>query len=68
MVKKLRTLAASGDVDGAKTTLATVIKRLDQAADKHIIHKNKASRQKSRLTLLVNKTVAKPAASEPAAG
>ena len=36
MVKKVRTLATAGDLDGAKTALATVIKRLDQAADKHL--------------------------------
>jgi small subunit ribosomal protein S20 len=71
MVKKLRAMADAGDVEGAKTALQTAIKRLDQAADKHLIHKNNASRQKSRLTLLVNKAAqggSKPAASEPAAG
>jgi len=70
MVKKLRALAAGGDAEGAKTHLQAVIKRLDQAADKHLIHKNTASRQKSRLTQLVNK-VAKGAGkptSEAAAG
>ena len=61
MVKKVRTLAGSGDVDGAKAALAATIKRLDQAADKNLIHKNKASRTKSRLTVLLNKTAAAPA-------
>jgi small subunit ribosomal protein S20 len=64
MVKKVRTLATAGDLDGAKTALATVIKRLDQAADKHLIHKNKAARTKSRLTVLLNK-VAQGASSAP---
>jgi small subunit ribosomal protein S20 len=61
MVKKVRTLAGSGDVNGAKAALADTIKRLDQAADKHLIHKNKASRTKSRLTVLLNKAAASPA-------
>lgn len=61
-VKKVRSNAAAANVDGAKDALQTAIKKLDQAADKHLIHKNKASRLKSRLTKLVNKTNAKPAA------
>jgi small subunit ribosomal protein S20 len=70
MVKKVRTLAGAGDLDAAKTALQTVIKRLDQAADKHLIHKNKAARTKSRLTVLLNKAAqggVKPAA-KPAQG
>lgn len=61
-VKKVRVNAAAAKVDDAKTTLAVAIKKLDQAADKHLIHKNKAARLKSRLTKLVNKTNAAPAA------
>lgn len=60
-VKKVRVNAAAAKVDDAKTTLAVAIKKLDQAADKHLIHKNKAARLKSRLTKLVNKTNAAPA-------
>ncbi len=61
-VKKVRVNAAAAKVDDAKTTLAVAIKKLDQAADKHLIHKNKAARLKSRLTKLVNKSAAAPAA------
>ncbi len=61
-IKKVRANAAAAKVDDAKTTLAVAIKKLDQAADKHLIHKNKAARLKSRLTKLVNKTNAAPAA------
>jgi small subunit ribosomal protein S20 len=70
MVKKLRTQAAGGEVDAAKATLQTAIQRLDQAADKHLIHKNKAARTKSRLTKLINKVAAGTAkpAGEAAAG
>jgi len=64
-VKKVRVNAAAAKVDDAKTTLAVAIKKLDQAADKHLIHKNKAARLKSRLTKLVNKTNAAPAAPAP---
>jgi small subunit ribosomal protein S20 len=59
LVKKVRTLAANGNVEGAKAALQLVIKRLDQAADKHLIHKNAAARKKSRLAQLVNKAAQK---------
>jgi small subunit ribosomal protein S20 len=65
-VKKVRTTAASvpggtAKVEDAKTVLLLAIKKLDQSAAKHLIHPNKASRDKSRLTKLVNKLTA-PAA------
>ncbi len=56
LVKKVRVAAAGSDAEASKQALDVVIKRLDQAAAKHLIHKNKASRTKSRLTKLVNKT------------
>ena len=65
LVKKVRQSAAASDVDASKQALEAVIKRLDQAAAKHLIHKNKASRTKSRLTKLVNKTAAAPKAPAP---
>ena len=58
-IKKVR---GSSDAEAAKTELQTAIKKIDQSADKHLIHKNKAARLKSRLTKLVNKlSVAKTA-------
>lgn len=55
VVKKVRTSAATNDIERTKENLAIAIKRLDQAAAKHLIHKNKAARTKSRLTKLLNK-------------
>jgi small subunit ribosomal protein S20 len=58
LVKKVRTTAAASDVNASKGALQVVIQRLDQAAAKGLIHKNKAARTKSRLTKLVNKATA----------
>lgn len=70
-VKKVRTTAAA--VPGgtqtlaeAKSALMIAIKKIDQSAAKHLIHANKAARDKSRLTKLINKLSAAPAA--PASG
>ncbi|HUQ72416.1 MAG TPA: 30S ribosomal protein S20 [Planctomycetaceae bacterium] len=54
-IKKVRVSAGASDAESAKTALGTAIKKLDQGAGKHLIHKNKAARLKSRLTKLVNK-------------
>jgi small subunit ribosomal protein S20 len=54
-IKKVRVSAAASDADKATSELQAAIKKLDQSADKHLIHKNKAARLKSRLTKLVNK-------------
>lgn len=52
-VKKVRKLADGGNVEEAREIFPTVQKKLDQAAAKNLIHKNKASRLKSRLSALV---------------
>lgn len=57
-VKKVRTISAAGATSDAQSALQLAIKKLDQSAAKGLIHKNKASRLKSRLTLLVNKVAA----------
>lgn len=62
-IKKVRVSAAASDVETTKSSLQTAIKKLDQAADKHLIHRNKAARLKSRLTKLSNKVAAASAAS-----
>ncbi|HEY0982117.1 MULTISPECIES: 30S ribosomal protein S20 [unclassified Schlesneria] len=59
-VKKVRTAAAAVTtgavkVEDAQAVLKLAIKKLDQSAAKHLIHPNKASRDKSRLTRLINK-------------
>ncbi len=42
-------------VDDKRTLLSLVSKKLDQSAAKNLIHKNAASRTKSRLALRLNK-------------
>jgi len=54
-IKKYETALAAGNVDEAKVLLGSAIKSIDMAASKGMIHKNVASRKKSRLTLKLNK-------------
>lgn len=54
-IKKYETAIEAGNVDEAKVLLGSTIKSIDMAASKGIIHKNVASRKKSRLTLKLNK-------------
>ncbi len=51
-IKKLTLMSSKTE---ASTYLPTVISMLDKLAKTNLIHKNKASNQKSRLTRLVNK-------------
>jgi len=53
--KKFNALLNENKFDEAKDCLKILIKRLDQAASKGIIHKNKANRKKSRLSKKLNK-------------
>jgi len=52
---------AAGDATTASTELVSAIVKLDKAAAKGIIHKNKAARLKSRMTKKVNALKAIPA-------
>ncbi|OMF34154.1 30S ribosomal protein S20 [Paenibacillus sp. FSL H8-0548] len=45
---------AGTDVDAAKAALIAATKKLDKAATKGLIHKNAASRKKSRLAKRLN--------------
>ncbi len=58
-VKKVRIAAESGDAAAAQTALRDAQKELDQAAAKNLLHKNAASRTKSRLSRLVKSIAAK---------
>ena len=51
-VKKARAAVEGGDAAAVDEALRAAAKRLDQAAAKNLIHKNAASRTKSRLTKL----------------
>lgn len=59
LIKKIRKSAAAGKTGEAASLLPQASKLLDKAAKKHIIHANKASRTKSRLQKLIDKTSAK---------
>lgn len=60
-VKKARAAVESGAND-SEAVLKLAAKKLDQAAAKHLIHKNAAARTKSRLAKLnKKKTAAAPA-------
>lgn len=49
MIKKAFAAIDAGDLENAKTTTVEAVKALDKAAAKGAIHKNNASRRKSRL-------------------
>ena len=52
LTRKFQKLIADGSAE-AKDFYRTLTKRLDQAASKKLIHRNTASRRKSRLARLV---------------
>ncbi|MBU3160111.1 30S ribosomal protein S20 [Clostridium frigoris] len=53
-VKKFETALVTGDITEAKVTYASVVKALDMAVTKGILHINKAARRKSRLAAKLN--------------
>jgi len=55
-IKKVRKLVEAGDEAGAKEAFRFAVKKLDQSADKDLVHKNTAARVKSRLSALLKKT------------
>ncbi|MCA9000140.1 MAG: 30S ribosomal protein S20 [Planctomycetaceae bacterium] len=57
-VKKVRLAADAGDQDAAQAALREAQKQIDQAASKKLIHKNTASRTKSRLSRYVKSKLA----------
>lgn len=58
VVTKSRVASTGTDAAAADSAFRLAAKRLDQAAAKHLIHKNKAARLKSRLA---KRLVKKPA-------
>ena len=48
-IKKVNTAIAAGDAAAAQAALNAEVSTIDRIADQKIIHKNKASRHKSRL-------------------
>ena len=57
-VKKARAAIDSGNQEQAKGAVDVVERTLDKAAAQGVIHRNNASRRKSRITLAYNKAFA----------
>ena len=55
--KKYMALISESKIDEAKIYLREYMARLDKAASKKIIHKNKASRKAERLTKKLNRVI-----------
>ncbi|CEI84204.1 30S ribosomal protein S20 [Oceanobacillus oncorhynchi subsp. incaldanensis] len=53
-IKRVEKFVEANDVENAKAAFQSANKQIDKAAQKGIIHKNAASRQKSRLAKKVN--------------
>jgi small subunit ribosomal protein S20 len=53
--KALKKLATAGNTHEVQKALSAAFAALDKAAKKHIIHKNTASRKKSRLAKMLGK-------------
>jgi len=58
-IKRTDKLVLAGDKEKAQNSLRLAIKSLDNAKSKGLVHKNKVNREKSRLTLKVNKMESK---------
>ncbi|KPU44132.1 30S ribosomal protein S20 [Oxobacter pfennigii] len=57
-IKKFEEAIVTGNVDDAKKMYPRVSHAIDKAAAKGILHKNTASRKKSKLAIKLNKAVA----------
>jgi small subunit ribosomal protein S20 len=67
VVTKARQNVSGSDQPAAEAAVADVVKALDRAASKGILHPNSAARRKSRLVKQLNKMEAPPAAEDKAA-
>lgn len=54
-IKKTRQASLHGEAENTQKALQLAVKALDKAAQRGIIHKNQASRRKSRLMIHLNK-------------
>lgn len=54
-VRRVQEACSANDEAGARTALQLAMKRIDKCAQRNIVHKNTASRQKSSLARLVNR-------------
>lgn len=53
-LRKLRTALSTGNEEQAKAALKNTVSVLDKSVQKGVLHKNTASRYKSRLSVRVN--------------
>ena len=53
-VKRTRALIAAGQIEEAEAVALQAVRSLDKAAERGIIHKNKAARSKTRLMKRLN--------------
>jgi small subunit ribosomal protein S20 len=56
LIKQARALVAQKKNDEAKKILPQIYKVLDKAAKENVVKKNNASRRKSRIAALINRT------------
>lgn len=61
-LKKLRSALNLGDVEKAKSLLPSVVSIIDRSIQKGVLHRNAASRYKSRLTQSIARVEAAKAA------
>lgn len=61
-IKAVLAAVAAGDIEKAEQEYRDASRKLDRAGAKGVIHKNKASRGKSRLQAAIKKAKAQPAA------
>ena len=54
-IKSFETVALSGDKAKAEESFKMVVKKIDQAVSKGVLHANTAARKKSRLANVLNK-------------
>lgn len=52
-VKKVRKAVEAGDKAAAQNVFQECVRIMDRLADKRVVHKNKAARQKSRLSAAI---------------
>jgi small subunit ribosomal protein S20 len=52
-IRSVRKAIAAGDAEAAKSVLSSATRVIDSLADKNVVHKNSAARNKSRLAAAV---------------
>jgi len=57
-IKKFEKALTNGDIEGARVLYPQVVKKIDMAASKGVLHKNAANRRKSSLAIKLNKAQA----------